>query len=518
LRFALSTDGLNFTALNNDQPVIESSRISTTGGIRDPYVMRGPDGKFYMALTDMTSSAGWDSNRGLVLLKSEDLVSWQHSTVNVSTKYPNFSDITHAWAPEIIYDRGQDKLMIYFSSNPGGIPNKIYYTYANGDFSDLANEPQILFPDYSTDIIDGSIAHVKGKYHMFYKLNNQIAKAEAPALTGPYIQTAAQVDAGGTQAEGCETYRLIGADTYVLIYDRYQLSPAQFGFRTSVDLVDFTTVTGSTTKADGSTFVPRHGSVIPLTKTEYDRLYGTDWFAAAIPPVSDAATLKLHYQFNEASGTSIANSAAGYTDRHTGDLEGSASLDATGGIGWFGTGSSSGYLDMGADADEIITGQPGFTIASYVYIENAASLSGNGWFLWCMADTESASETSGTYLFFRAIAMRQCFSLSGWGNESNVSLGGNLPKRSWQHVMYRQIGDLGVIYINGQAAALATMPIGTAELGDLSYNWIGRPCFSGDSYMRYTRYADFRIYSGAISDSQLAGLNIAATLEVLNAP
>jgi uncharacterized repeat protein (TIGR02543 family) len=516
LRFALSTDGLNFTALNNDQPVIDSPKIATTGGIRDPYVMRGPDGKFYMALTDMTSSAGWDSNRGLVLLKSDDLVSWQHSTVNVSTKYPNFSTITHAWAPEIVYDREQDKLMIHFSSNPGGIPNKVYYTYANADFTDLTDEPQILFPSYMTDVIDGNIAHVNGKYHMFYKLSNQIAKAEAPALTGPYTHTAAHVDNESTQAEGCETYRLSGTDTYVLIYDRYQLSPAQFGFRTSQDLVNFTTVTGSTQKADGSVFVPRHGSVIPLTKAEYDRLYDTDWLAASIPPVSEPAVLKLHYRFSEASGTSVANSAADYEGSYTGALQGGASLGATDSTGWFTTGSGNGYLDMGSGADEIITGQESFTIASYVFIENAAALSGNGWFLWCMADTEAASGSSGTYLFFRAISMRQCFSLAGWGNEANVSLGGNLPKGSWQHVMYRQIGSRGVIYINGKAAATTTVSIGTSELGDLSYNWLGRPCFTGDNYMKNTRYADFRMYSGAISDSQLAALDIAGTLETLN--
>lgn len=516
LRFALSTDGLNFTALNNDQPVIDSSKISTTGGIRDPYVMRGPDGKFYMALTDMISSAGWDSNRGLVLLKSEDLVSWQHSTVNVSTKYPNFSAITHAWAPEIVYDREQDKLMIHFSSNPGGIPNKVYYTYANGDFTDLAEEPRILFPDYMTDVIDGSIAHVNGKYHMFYKLSNQIAKAEGTALTGPYTHTAAHVDGESTQAEGCETYRLSGTDTYVLIYDRYQLSPAQFGFRTSEDLVNFTTVTGSTKKADGATFVPRHGSVIPLTEEEYNRLYNTDWIAAAIPPVNEDAALKLHYQFSETSGTSIANGAAGYTGSYTGVLQGGASLGKTGSTGWFTTGSGDGYLDMGAEADEIITGQESFTIASYVFIENAAALSGNGWFLWCMADTETASTSSGKYMFFRAIEMRQCFSVSGWGSEANVSLGGTLPKGSWQHVMYRQIGSQGVIYINGKASAVTAVPISTSALGNLSYNWIGRPCFSGDSYMRNTRYADLRIYSGAVSDSQLAALNIAGTLNALN--
>jgi hypothetical protein len=290
LRFALSVDGLNFIALNNDEPVIESWKIAATGGIRDPHIMRGPDGKFYMALTDMTSSAGWDSNRGLVLLKSEDLVNWRHSTVNVAARYPNFSTITHAWAPEIVYDREKDKLMIHFSSNPGripdkgGTPGKIYYTYANGDFTNLTDEPEILFPDDMTDVIDGSIAHVNGKYQMVYKLGSQIARAEAAALTGPYTHAAAHIDGEDTQTEGCETYRLIGSDTYVLIYDRYQLNPQQLGFRTSADLVNFTAVEGSTKKAGGSLFQPRHGSVIPLTKAEYDRLSAAGWPADSLSP------------------------------------------------------------------------------------------------------------------------------------------------------------------------------------------------------------------------------------------
>jgi hypothetical protein len=54
------------------------------------------------------------------------------------------------------------------------------------------------------------------------------------------------------------------------------------------------------------------------------------------------------------------------------------------------------------------------------------------------------------------------------------------------------------------------------DLENLDYAYIGRPIFSGDSYNKYTKYADFRIYAGAISDSQIVGLNIAETLAALN--
>ncbi|MCD8167080.1 MAG: glycoside hydrolase, partial [Bacteroides sp.] len=82
VHYAISKDGYNYLALNKNHPVLNSREISSTGGVRDPHILRGEDGKtFYMVLTDMTSSKGWDSNRGMVLLKSDDLINWQSSVV-----------------------------------------------------------------------------------------------------------------------------------------------------------------------------------------------------------------------------------------------------------------------------------------------------------------------------------------------------------------------------------------------------------------------------------------------------
>ena len=44
LRFALSDDGVNWRALNENRPVIASDTISESGGIRDPHILRGEDG------------------------------------------------------------------------------------------------------------------------------------------------------------------------------------------------------------------------------------------------------------------------------------------------------------------------------------------------------------------------------------------------------------------------------------------------------------------------------------------
>lgn len=56
IRMAVSPDGYNYYALNGNQPVIDSREISSTGGVRDPHILRCEDGKtFYMVVTDMVS-------------------------------------------------------------------------------------------------------------------------------------------------------------------------------------------------------------------------------------------------------------------------------------------------------------------------------------------------------------------------------------------------------------------------------------------------------------------------------
>lgn len=86
LHMAISRDGRQFKALNNDNPVIAGDTIARQLGVRDPHIYRGTDGAFYMAMTDLHVFArrdgkrkdewerpgeeyGWGNNRGLVLMK-----------------------------------------------------------------------------------------------------------------------------------------------------------------------------------------------------------------------------------------------------------------------------------------------------------------------------------------------------------------------------------------------------------------------------------------------------------------
>lgn len=272
IRFAVSRDGLNFTALNDNCPVIDSRLISETGGVRDPHIIRNEDGRqFYMVVTDMTSCKGWDSNRGLTLLKSDNLVNWTSSVINIQHRFKGNSDLKRVWAPQTIYDRDAGKYMVYWSMKHGDGPDIIYYAYANDDFTDFITRPKPLFrPRDGKSCIDGDIVYHNGLYHMFYKTEghgNGIRKATTKKLTsGKWTESPDYKQQTDKPVEGAGTFRLIGSDRFILMYDVYM--DGRYQFTESTDLDTFRVVD----HAVSMDFHPRHGSVIPITAEEYTRL------------------------------------------------------------------------------------------------------------------------------------------------------------------------------------------------------------------------------------------------------
>ncbi len=281
--FAVGDDGYNFTTINNDLPVFKAEGHTVMGGLRDPHILRGEDGWFYMVATDMRSALGWASNRGMVLMKSRDLINWTSSTVHFPTKYEGtyFANVTRVWAPETIYDKEAGKYMIYFSilTNDGTVTyDKVFYCYANSDFTDLEGEP-VYFYDRGSATIDMDIVYNEADelYHAVYKNEGSggICKVTATSLTpaagqpngSQWGNPSGTLQQTNVAVEGAGIFRLINDDSWILMYDCY--GSGYYQFCSSPDLINFTWVKNTATSGS---FTPRHGTVLPITEEEYQAL------------------------------------------------------------------------------------------------------------------------------------------------------------------------------------------------------------------------------------------------------
>ena len=281
LRFAVSEDAQNWYALNENRPIIASDSISESGGIRDPHILRGEDGCYYIVATDMHTydpKQGWGSNPGIVLLKSKDLINWTHAKINLSKDWSeHFGDAYWVWAPQTIYDHKARKYMIYFTLQRNDRKTLItYYAYANKDFTAFESEPKVLF-EAKYGSIDNDIIYKDGVYHLFYKGNtkdangkefkNGIQQATSKKLTGPYKEDFEYIDAYAgtrTHVEGSGVFKC--GDEFILMYDLY--SSGRYEFQRSKDLKTFTKEPESFRKD----FFPRHGTVMSVTADELERL------------------------------------------------------------------------------------------------------------------------------------------------------------------------------------------------------------------------------------------------------
>ncbi|SHH81572.1 family 43 glycosylhydrolase [Wenyingzhuangia marina] len=272
IRYALSKDGYNYQALNNNQPIIDSKNISSTGGVRDPHILRGADGKtFYMVVTDMVSANGWSSNRAMVLMKSTDLINWTSTVINIPKTYPKeFGDVVRVWAPQTIYDKDAKKYMIYWSMLGSKGPDIIYYAYANKDFTELESTPkQLFYSPTNSACIDGDIIYNNGKYHLFFKNESHgggIRKAVSDNLTEGYVQQDGFYDQTDAAVEGSGIFKLIDSEEYILMYDMY--TSGTYQFTKSKDLENFAVID----EAVSMNFHPRHGTVIRITEKETQAL------------------------------------------------------------------------------------------------------------------------------------------------------------------------------------------------------------------------------------------------------
>lgn len=269
LHFAVSTDGYNFKALNDNKPVITQTKGKKC--VRDPYVFKGQKGEWYIIGTDMKCEEGWESNHALITWKSDDLVNWYDETIiDIKQLGENYADTTRAWAPQAIWDEAEGKYMIYWAHstkrhNTAGM----YYAYSE-DMKTIS-EPKPLYCREGIQTIDGDIIYNKkdGLYYLYFKHDEDqtIAYVTSPVLSGPYEDKPVVVSLAPSGVEGSQMYPINGTDTYVLIMDEY--GKGRFFMQQTEDFETYLPVAREDYTMN---FNPRHGSIVSISNEDYDRL------------------------------------------------------------------------------------------------------------------------------------------------------------------------------------------------------------------------------------------------------
>src|SRR5471032_712356 len=225
LHLAWSADGYKWTKLNDGKsylaPTVGRSKL-----MRDPCVVRGPDGTFHMVWT-----SGWTEN-DIGYASTRDFITWSaEKEIPVMAYEPT---VRNSWAPEIHYDAKRGEFIIFWASTiPGKFPatagasesdynHRIYFTTTK-DFITFA--PTKLFYDPGFSVIDATMLHANGRHYLIVKDETRnppkkhLRIAESDDIQGPYTNLSAPFTPAGLWCEGPTAIKI--GDDFLVYCEAY---------------------------------------------------------------------------------------------------------------------------------------------------------------------------------------------------------------------------------------------------------------------------------------------------------
>ncbi|MDL4839364.1 immunoglobulin-like domain-containing protein, partial [Aquibacillus rhizosphaerae] len=291
--FALSegNDPLNWQLLNDGETVLTSELGEE--GVRDPYILRSPEGdKFYLIATDlkMHGNGDWgraqtDGSHSIMVWESTDLVNWTDQRL-VEVAPP---EAGNTWAPEYFYDDTTGEYVIFWASklydseedrNSGNSYQRMMYTKTR-DFHNFT-EPEVYL-DYGYSIIDTTMIKHNDKIYRFTK-DERGNSTDSPngkfifqevgdSVLDPEFDLIKEGIGKGdiNQGEGATVFKSNTEEKWYLFIDEY-------GGRGYVPFETTDLDSGEWTLSEDYDLPnrPRHGTVMPITQTEYDALLAND--------------------------------------------------------------------------------------------------------------------------------------------------------------------------------------------------------------------------------------------------
>ena len=254
LHLAWSEDGYTWRALKDDTSFLKPT-VGEDKLMRDPSLLRGPDGTFRMVWT-----TSWHG-KTIGYASSKDLIHWsEQQTIPVTAQV---AGVQNTWAPELCYDSYRGEFLIIWSSAVTGKSDGQHRTYATRtkDFNTFA--PAQLFFDPGFATIDGMIVPFSGKYHLVFKDERDIPEGKALRLSigtsmeGPWGPASRPFTR--RMVEG-PTWLKVG-DEYVVYYDCF--ADQHYGALKTRDFANWEDVTGRLVMPHGI----RHGTALTVPRS-----------------------------------------------------------------------------------------------------------------------------------------------------------------------------------------------------------------------------------------------------------
>ena len=290
--FGLSRDGFHWEMVNDGHPVLWSHLGEK--GVRDCTIIRcEKDGKYRIFATDLSLAYNFrnkyhfdwptvshNGSKYLAMWESEDLVNWSEQRLLLLGD----EDFGCLWAPDVFYDPEKEDYVLHWSSShaSNGFGNMGIWFSRTRDFKSF-EIPKLLYQKNDAGVIDSAIYTENGKYFIFLKSDRnpeRIILLQADHAEGPYIRneefdrSMLAIEAG--LYEGPTAVRLEDG-RWCLFLDYYGVPGAGQGY---VPFVADTLASGRFVRSDKQFSFPygyKHGTVIPITIEEYERIRNHDW-------------------------------------------------------------------------------------------------------------------------------------------------------------------------------------------------------------------------------------------------
>ena len=118
-------------------------------------------------------------------------------------------------------------------------------------------------------------------------------------------------------------------------------------------------------------------------------LLATFLILANIVSAQSEENLKLHFDFSQVEGVNVTDAVGGIRA----NLVGAAKVEQLGKYSVLNLGDAAGYLNMTYAAGAVIRTLTDFTVSACYRVDDNASLSGNGYFLWAFSTMASCTQT-----------------------------------------------------------------------------------------------------------------------------